>query len=371
MQDKSTSINYLLDKYFQRITPGIDRSQFASFLKEDILPAYHVVQSALVTLTNDGQFVTLYCKNIPDHQLPTYDDKNVILAQADKYRPFKMRAVGPCRWVRLILPVRIGDALLGFWLLGQRAPDRVYRKSEIAELSMIAYHVALWLTMINERERIRAIYQANIDRNENERAKLARDLHDDILNQLAVIAMSTDDEGISPEAIQKVEGIIHHVRQMVSSLRPGMLNYGLRAALESLVGDLSYLAGSQTKIKLDIPRSDMRYAVKIEEYVFRIVQEACVNALRHAQAQNIRIAGKLEPMSIELLIADDGVGFLEGKKPELSHLLRNKHFGLVGMFERAELIGAVLQIDSKYGSGTKVRINWGEKKDDEGQAGCA
>ena len=370
MQDKSTSHNQLLEPYLQRITPDLNRPQLAQLLEGEILSSFQVVQSALITLTSDDHLIPLYCRGLAPQQLPSDIEVFRLLDLLNKYRPLHSRKAGLCPWARLILPLMNGNALIGFWLFGQRDPDRPYWKFEISALSTIASHVAISLMMIAERERIRAIYQANIDRNENERGELARDLHDDILNQLAGLIISGDAMGISQEAFRKVESVIMHVRQMISTLRPGMLDYGLRAALEGLVGNLSYLAGGHTSIKLDVPKSDIRYDVRIEEYIFRIVQSACENALRHAQARVVRISGKLEPEAIDLSIVDNGVGFCVGKRPEMAQWLKNRHFGLAGMFERADLIDAALKIKSSLGNGTEVRVNWAARIQEEDRGGC-
>jgi signal transduction histidine kinase len=94
----------------------------------------------------------------------------------------------------------------------------------------------------------------------------------------------------------------------------------------------------------------------MEQHLFRIVQEACGNALRHAQAENIQISGEIDSDIVNLDIADDGSGF----KPqaELGNLIANRHFGLAGMMERARLIGAEINIKSSPDWGTRVHIEW-------------
>jgi two-component system sensor histidine kinase DegS len=88
------------------------------------------------------------------------------------------------------------------------------------------------------------------------------------------------------------------------------------------------------------------------------VQQACENAVRHAQAQMICVSGWLEPDRVEILIEDDGVGMPGQDTLDFNTLLAKKHFGLAGMFERADLIGAVIQIESAEGAGTKIKIIW-------------
>jgi signal transduction histidine kinase len=96
----------------------------------------------------------------------------------------------------------------------------------------------------------------------------------------------------------------------------------------------------------------------IETHLFRIVQEACKNSLRHAQANIIKISGSLAPHKADLLIEDDGTGFELIDQSGLSNILANRHFGLAGIMERAHIIRAKPTIESKSGIGTKIQISW-------------
>ena len=102
----------------------------------------------------------------------------------------------------------------------------------------------------------------------------------------------------------------------------------------------------------------MRYPDDVELHLYRIVQQACQNVLKHAQAESITIEGGLEEEMVHLIIRDDGVSFLIGKYQNLSWFLMNKHYGLAGMYERAALIGATLKIHSTPYPGTKVEVTW-------------
>ena len=88
------------------------------------------------------------------------------------------------------------------------------------------------------------------------------------------------------------------------------------------------------------------------------MQEACQNAVKYSGAKQVSIFGQLGLQKIELNVMDDGVGFTTGVNLELKNLLTHKHFGLAGMVERAELIGAEIKIYSTSGSGTRVQIIW-------------
>jgi two-component system sensor histidine kinase DegS len=178
---------------------------------------------------------------------------------------------------------------------------------------------------------------------------LARDLHDEILNELGVLANQ------SPSAAERnYARIVQRVRQMISDLRPVMLNYGLGTALEQWGDDLVERAGPTVSIRVELDDSSPRYPAHVEEHLFRSVQQACENALRHAQPTTLTIAGELSPSAVRLSVHDDGIGLPGHMWPDLNALLEGRHYGLVGMQERAALIGARLAPDSPPGQGTRV-----------------
>jgi two-component system sensor histidine kinase DegS len=117
------------------------------------------------------------------------------------------------------------------------------------------------------------------------------------------------------------------------------------------------------QIIVDLQSDGSRYPEKIELHLFRIVQEACENVLRHAKAKNITISGHLLSQEIDLSLSDDGIGFDAGENLQLDALIINRHFGLAGMVERAAIIGADVRIESKQGKGTKIQITWENNRD--------
>jgi two-component system sensor histidine kinase DegS len=137
-----------------------------------------------------------------------------------------------------------------------------------------------------------------------------------------------------------------------------MLNYGLQAGIQELADDLIQRIGERPEIQVTLPPSEARYPPRVEEHLFRITQQACENALQHAEAEFLFIEGRLEPETVTLSVMDDGVGFDAGDKLNLNQLLADHHYGIAGMIERAALIGAQVKVASKSGQGTRVYISW-------------
>jgi signal transduction histidine kinase len=243
-------------------------------------------------------------------------------------------------------------------LLGKRDPDDVYASNEIPVFQSLANQTALALVNIYQAERLHMLHQSDIERSEAERMRLARILHDDVLNQLAVLRNGL--EGDAPAKWEEAyQAAADHIREVITGLRPVMLvPYGLRAALVELIDLLNDTNISKTKVQADLASDNVRYPPAVELQLFRIAQQACENAIKHSQAGTITLKGEFEPKRVYISVEDNGVGFAAGERLDLPWLLANKHYGLAGMYERAALIGAQLSVKSYDQQGTTVQVTW-------------
>lgn len=151
-----------------------------------------------------------------------------------------------------------------------------------------------------------------------------------------------------------IEQTIDDLRRTTRALRPIYLeDLGLVAALEMLVRETSQSSG--LAIDFNASGTERRLPADVELALYRMVQEALNNAVHHAQARGISLRIEFTLQAAKLEIADDGKGFEVPKTPaEFTPL---GHFGLLGLYERAELIGAHLEINSSPGQGTHLSIN--------------
>lgn len=141
-----------------------------------------------------------------------------------------------------------------------------------------------------------------------------------------------------------------------------MLVYGLKYALDGLADNLSERNHDTVQIISDLQAADeCRYAEIVEHNIYRIVQEACENALKYAQGTSIQITGELSRDRIDVKVADDGIGFKDDVGLLLNEMVVNKHYGLAGMHERASLIGASIRINSQPNKGTQLQVLWQAK----------
>ncbi len=187
---------------------------------------------------------------------------------------------------------------------------------------------------------------------ETERARLAADLHDDALQQLTML-VRTLDEGGQNEAAEEAREIATKLRSVVGDLRlPILDDLGAGAALEWLVERVEPLAGGSVKLE----RSDeTRPPANVELAVFRVAQEALTNAIKHgkppiAVRYDVRSDGR-----VTLAIDDSGDGIGSDAAKDAPH---QGHFGLLNMQQRAEQIGALLDVRRWPAGGTRVALEW-------------
>ena len=217
----------------------------------------------------------------------------------------------------------------------------------------------LEINNIQQAERLSKLYEGDIERTEKRRLQLALDLHDVVLNQLAILRLNTDESHVTQNFQDAYDEVTNRLREIITDLRPPMLSYGLKPAIEGLSDNIMDQSKDTVDVVTDLQLDgEARYPEDIERHLFRIVQEASENALHHSHATQINILANLTPEHIRLLVKDNGIGFPISGRIGMDDLLVNKHFGLVGMMERAMLIGASVEITSLPNQGTQIQIEW-------------
>lgn len=193
---------------------------------------------------------------------------------------------------------------------------------------------------------------------EAERHHLSRELHDSISQLLLVhrmdaewVAREADTDPVRDAAERLCTGLdetLHLVRALAMELRPPAIDdLGLGSALETLCTDVSRRSGIRCEFLRDARMRTLPEETGVT--IFRIAQEALANAMRHAKCRNIHVQLIEHSRSVELCVADDGVGI------EPARLADAASFGLVGMRERAELVGGHVSIQTDPNHGTCIR----------------
>lgn len=348
----------LVQAFAGRLSTSFTREHLINILQKEVLPSLLIRQSALVSVESDkGRHQVIYLQGLKISELPAARQQKQLLQSLSE--PPKPSIVPPQDgWLRLAVPLRVGKDTLGLWLLGRKDPDDYYSYAERSLLESLASQMAIALVNISQAHSLRALYQVDIERQEEERVHLARELHDDVLHQLNALVSEVGDQVQTKDFDTKHHTLDDRVRAMIHGLRPPMLSYGLYHALHELVDDLAEKPTTKAKFELSLPPSESRYDGRVEQHVYRIAQQACENALAHGKAKHILISGQCDPQSIDILVEDDGHGFDLNGGTELAQLLNSRHFGLAGMNERAALVGARLEIESTPGQGTRIQLHW-------------
>jgi len=240
-------------------------------------------------------------------------------------------------------------------------------KDELTSLSLyksIVYNIErkrIISALETSEKRARSFAKRLNDVLEEERSRIAREIHDEFGQQLSGLKMSLsslkknagvhdDVEPIIDTIVAEVNHSIQSLRQIANDLRPVLIDkLGLFAALEWLVSEFERKTGIVSHLYVDIEQPIINKIAEIN--IFRICQEALTNIAKHAEANavNIRIENKNDILAIK--IVDNGKGINPG-------ILHNSlSMGLLNMKERASLIGADLRINSFTNSGTLIELN--------------
>jgi signal transduction histidine kinase len=203
----------------------------------------------------------------------------------------------------------------------------------------------------------------SLDAAEHERTRWARELHDETLQQLGALklllasARRADDittmRGVVDRAVDEVASGISTLRALITDLRPAALDeIGVEAAIEGLVDRTGAAATglrivSQIDLDYERGRADTRPEPELEAAIYRLVQEALTNVVKHADAAEVSVSLREDGDVIRIEIEDDGKGF--------DTAVPSSGFGLLGMRERLALVGGSLSIDSAGGRGTAIR----------------
>jgi signal transduction histidine kinase len=193
---------------------------------------------------------------------------------------------------------------------------------------------------------------------EEEKARIAREVHDELGQMLTVLKLETSmcelayaqlDPGLQ-ERLNSMKKLIAQlfqlVRDVATALRPPILDAGIGSAIEWQAR--RFEARTQIPCLVQVPEHLPKLSDGKAIGLFRILQETLTNVMRHAQAHTVEVVLEHEQGSLHLSIVDDGIGF-EPSAPSVS-------FGLVGMRERALMLGGQLQVESAPGEGTQVKV---------------
>jgi len=278
----------------------------------------------------------------------------------------------------LIVPLKAKDKVVGTLNVATRG-SRQFLDEEVELLTTIGRQIGMAIenARLYQKEHMMAGMEKQLQENlrfylqqvtraqEEERKRIARELHDDTAQELVALSrrldsftstadhLSAQDLSYLEELRQQVDGILGGVRRFSQDLRPSVLDdLGLLPALEWLTSDLTQHFGID--IAVGVLGSLHRFPPETELTLFRIVQEALRNVWKHSEASRAWVAVEFGDDKTVLTITDNGKGFEQPEKIE--DLAGGGKLGLAGMQERAQLIGGRLMLQSEPGKGTTVTV---------------
>ena len=282
---------------------------------------------------------------------------------ADDLDSFRQRGLARVAGVSprtgLFVPLVFRGECIGVLVALDRVGDAEFSEDDARVLHAFADSAAMAVgtaQSVSEEHRRRSL-----DATEAERRRWARELHDETLQELAALRLglaaslrseTLDDTRTAVRwAMRELENRVAALRGLIADVRPASLDeLGLQPALENLADRLR-ARGLAVELELDLDyetgRAPTRHLAVVEDAIYRLAQEALTNALKHADAREARLTVFETDGTIMLRVSDDGRGF----RPEQSTM----GFGVLGMTERAELLGGRLEIRSVPDHGTEVR----------------
>jgi signal transduction histidine kinase len=245
----------------------------------------------------------------------------------------------------------------------------------LVQLTVASYfsdHQFQYAIVIIEDQTARKLAEAEVDELrhrlfesiEIERIEIAREIHDGPIQDLygVAFAMSNIQAGLEDDSLKSdlratsdsLQQVVATLRTICGELRPPTLApFGLAKAIRSHADTLQEKF-PQLNIELDLQDDDNKLPDRIRTALYRIYQQLIMNVLRHAQARNVRVIFSYDKTQARLTVMDDGQGF---RVPESwIDLVREGHFGLAGIAERAESLDGDVQVESNLGNGTRIDV---------------
>jgi signal transduction histidine kinase len=266
----------------------------------------------------------------------------------------------------LSAPLLLEKQVIGFVNLYAEQPD-FFTLEMRDRLVAFAAHAAVaiqnaWLfeQVRASSERLQSLSHRLVEIQESERLYIARELHDEagqLLTSMILDLSQLKKKASDPEIVKKkvtemeatLDDVMENLHRMAMALRPTSLDHlGLETALSQYVASVGEKHGLKISFRSEKFRN--RLPTNVETVLYRIVQEALTNVVRHAHATQVDVVLTVRDDALIMIVEDNGIGF----DPE--SITTAEHLGLFGMHERAEMIGGKLVIESAPGVGTTLML---------------
>jgi two-component system, NarL family, sensor histidine kinase UhpB len=376
---KAGAKDYIMKDNLKRLSPAIKREMAEAEIRQE----RHLATRALI---EEEKFSSTLLKSAPNPIVVAYPDNSIryvnpAFENMTGYTPAEVIGLKPpYPWYPPTAFGKYKEQDKKGQSIDLNTVERQYRKKngELFWVNLcirviridgaVKYFLAHWVD-INEQKRLREerqhFTQQLIKAQEDERKRIARELHEDTAQTLSILKLELESllnsKTITAQAAldklgflkENTDHAIQDIRRYSYALRPGDLDYlGLEVTLEQLAEDINVQGGLHTEITVN--GEEKKLGGDTELVLFRIVQEALNNIIKHAQATQADINLEYLPDRVKMSISDDGKGFILEKESQSA--ISRGGLGLVSMKERAELIGGELSIKTHPGIGTVICV---------------
>lgn len=250
----------------------------------------------------------------------------------------------------LVATLGLPDAYYGYIVLGPRHGGEVFLQEEKEFVAYLAPILALSIEKSQLSEELRRLNGRLIKAGETERSRIATDIHDGPLQKAQMLSGAGIVSLTEPQELARQ--LVSDLREICSRLRPAILDdLGVVPALEWQLDQVTKRHGVHTELTVDNIDDDDRLDPEVELALFRVTQEATMNAVKHARCTSIHVLVSREDGQFLLEISDDGAGFEPGYQNG-----EGGGFGLTGMRERVVQLNGYFDVSSALGVGSTVTV---------------
>ncbi len=270
-----------------------------------------------------------------------------------------------------LIPLKGKDKkILGVFIVGKKRDGESLDESDLEILRVVVHQAqvtlenALLLAEAQEHSaKISRLHRQVLRAREEERKRVARDLHDLIIQSLVGVNyrvaemrvdLKTIQDNILVETQDEIRRVMTDLRQICADLRPPSLDVlGLTSAIQAKATEIEDGAPFQIRVMIE-GNEDQEISEEVKLCIYRLVQESLINVQKHSDADHVEVWMQITSEKIMVSITDNGVGF---EVPErFGELTQEKHFGLVGLKEMVEAVSGEFQVNSKPGSGCVLSV---------------
>jgi len=360
MLAETNDLLHILNQVARTLPTSLDLREALLNARDQLRNAFDASVIALMILDDaTGEWVPRIadgCSLSPSSTVETLPEP--MQAAVDAERPIlvhdlgtSVRGVSPQSASGIYTAISARDRTVGVLAVEHPDPNR-YTDRDMRIMDGLSEVLALTVDNARSFRRLRTLGA------EEERSRIARDLHDRLGQWLSYINFEleriiTTDQAESPELNRlhsDVQTAIDELRETLRQLRSGVSeDTPLSAVAKELVERFNQRGGAVARFH--VPNPDLRLPVPVENELLRVLQEALSNIDKHASANNVDVTWEVAGREGVLTISDDGRGF----DPQRG--VRDNAYGLVGMRERADVVGARLTVESTPGQGTTIKVH--------------